>query len=236
MDDKSVANNNEGVANNNQSVATNNKSVAINKSQATTCCGSGSNEFGAANNQSAAINKSQATTCCGSGNNEISAINKYKYGPNNNKSGETCCCGCVSIETGTYVAAIVVCVDYIAWAIFFFYRLPGLAFFGMFILVFAFACLLVIYGQKECNPYVFVPYLIVGVIDMIFRALLLYVSFGCVFLTPVHWEYGPSYILCFCFLGYYAVSFPLYVWFYSIICRGFLAVKEVESRRYRPYF
>uniref|UniRef100_A0A183C5E9 MARVEL domain-containing protein n=1 Tax=Globodera pallida TaxID=36090 RepID=A0A183C5E9_GLOPA len=193
------------------------------------------NQSVATNNQSVAINKSQATTCCGSNSNEISAINKYKYGPNNNKSGETCCCGSVSIGTGTYVAAIVVCVDYIAWAIFFFYHLK-IAFFGMFILVFAFACLLVIYGQKECNPYVFVPYLIVGVIDMICRALFLYVFFGCVFLTPVHWEYGPSYLLCVCFLGYYAVSFPLYVWFYSIIVRGFLAVKEVESRRYRPYF
>ncbi|KAI3411083.1 hypothetical protein GPALN_003168 [Globodera pallida] len=216
-----------------------NESVAANKSHATTCCGSGSNEIGA-------TNKSHATTCCGNGSNEIGATNKYpafhqmdnKYGANNNKSGATCCCGSVSIETGTYVAAIVVCVDYIAWAIFFFYRLKIILFGVIILCCFAFACLLVIYAQKECNPWLFVPYLIVGVVDLIARAFLCFWFYACLSETPSQSELSTREYqsVCIFFLGYYAVSIPLYVWFYSIICRGFLAVKEVESRRYRPHF
>uniref|UniRef100_A0A183C5Z5 Ovule protein n=1 Tax=Globodera pallida TaxID=36090 RepID=A0A183C5Z5_GLOPA len=72
-------------------------------------------------NESVATNKSHATTCCCSGSNEFGAFNKYKYGANNNKSD------------GGIVGIIEVC-----------------------------ACLLVVYGQQARNPWLFLPYLILG--------------------------------------------------------------------------
>uniref|UniRef100_A0A183BVM4 MARVEL domain-containing protein n=1 Tax=Globodera pallida TaxID=36090 RepID=A0A183BVM4_GLOPA len=227
MDNESDATNNESVAANNESVAANNES------QATTCCDSGSNEIGATNNQSVAINKGHATTCCGSGSNEIGATNKYKYGPNNNKSGKTCCCGCVSIETGTYVAAMVVCVIDMLMAIFFFFLHAWE--FGIASIFEVCICLLVVFAQHARNPWLFVPYLILGAFDLICRGVGILASLGCL-LHIFELFSRSSDILCICLLGYFAVSLSLFGCFYSIILRGFLAVREVESRRYRPHF
>uniref|UniRef100_A0A183CCV0 G_PROTEIN_RECEP_F1_2 domain-containing protein n=1 Tax=Globodera pallida TaxID=36090 RepID=A0A183CCV0_GLOPA len=177
-------------------------------------------------NQSVAINKSQATTCSGSGSNEIGATNKY--GPNDNKSGATCCCGSVSIEAGTIVVAIVLCVLYMVLVLLTFHLNNSY-----------YTAYAIVYGVQARNPWLFVPYLILGVFDMIVRVLFILASLGCVFETPVYTEFekftrGYGVSGCFFFLVYFAVSFPLSVWFYSIIVRGFSALKEVERRRYRP--
>uniref|UniRef100_A0A183CCU6 MARVEL domain-containing protein n=1 Tax=Globodera pallida TaxID=36090 RepID=A0A183CCU6_GLOPA len=203
---------NESVANNNQSVATNNQSVAINKSKATTCCGSGSNGIG--------------------------ATNIYKYGPTYYKSHVYCCCGCVSIETGTYVAAIVLGVDYMLMAIFWFRGLfmTQDIWFGSLSLVFFFTCLLVIFGQNARNPWLFLPCLIVGLIEVIFLGFGIIVHLECSRETLADLkktsrsEYGNE-----CTLAVIAgvVMILLIVWLYSIILRGFLAIKEVESRHSR---
>uniref|UniRef100_A0A183CCU9 Ion_trans_2 domain-containing protein n=1 Tax=Globodera pallida TaxID=36090 RepID=A0A183CCU9_GLOPA len=117
MDDKSVANNNEGVA----------------------------------------INKSQATTCCGSGSNEIGATNINKYGANDNKSGATCCCGSVSIETGTNVAAMVLCVLYMVLVLLTFfldnsYYTAYAIVYGVCYNFIAGFCFLVVSAQQVRNP------------------------------------------------------------------------------------
>uniref|UniRef100_A0A914I1S5 Vesicle transport protein n=1 Tax=Globodera rostochiensis TaxID=31243 RepID=A0A914I1S5_GLORO len=160
-------------------------------------------------------------------NNEIGAINKYKYGTNNNKSGTTCCCGCVSIETGTYVAAIVSWVIYMISAIFFFFG-PKHFLFGMFNIGFACPCLLVIFAQQARNPLLFVPYLIAGVVDVIIRWFICFAFFNMCSLSNSNG--------CMIIVVFIVVTILFHSWFYSIIVRGFLAAREVESRRYRPHF
>uniref|UniRef100_A0A183CCV2 7TM_GPCR_Srx domain-containing protein n=1 Tax=Globodera pallida TaxID=36090 RepID=A0A183CCV2_GLOPA len=81
------------------------------------------------------------------------------------------------------------------------------------------------------------------VLDILGRVINCFLLYGCVSTTPSqHWEYGRTLSfwygkdICIFFLVYFAVSFLLSVWFYSIIVRGFSAVREVERRRYRPHF
>uniref|UniRef100_A0A914I4F8 Nucleolar protein 10 n=1 Tax=Globodera rostochiensis TaxID=31243 RepID=A0A914I4F8_GLORO len=167
-------------------------------------------------NESVTTNKSPATTCCGScSNKSIVAINKYKYGTNNNKSGTTCCCGSVSIETGTYVAAIVLCVLCLLEAIEWFIDLPSplLIWLGAYSVFKACICLLVIYGQKECNPWLFVPYMIFWVMEILGRVLFVLAGYICVFHRTAKdyegftREYNKE--RCIFLLAYYAVTFPL---------------------------
>uniref|UniRef100_A0A183BVM6 Transmembrane protein n=1 Tax=Globodera pallida TaxID=36090 RepID=A0A183BVM6_GLOPA len=86
-----------------------------------------------------------------------------KYGPNNNKSGVTCCCGSVSIEMGTYVVAIVLCVDYMLEGINFLIGDPQNTVFAVIFLGLGCVCSLVVFAQHARNLWLFVPYLIAGV-------------------------------------------------------------------------
>ncbi|KAI3411084.1 hypothetical protein GPALN_003169 [Globodera pallida] len=202
----------------------------------------------ATNNESGATNKSHATTCYGSGSNEIGATNKY--GANNNKSGATCCCGSVSIERGTKVVAIVLGVQYmfsgINWLFGLFYLQD--IWVGLACIVVVGPCLLVIYAQKEGNPWLFVPYLILGVVvELMIRGFTIYKFCDPETLmaliiaarnksgvrNPMVEEF---FLRNGCTFGVITalVTIPLSVWLYSIIFRGFLAVKEAESRRSRP--
>ncbi|KAI3410917.1 hypothetical protein GPALN_002998 [Globodera pallida] len=98
-----------------------------------------------------------------------------------NKSGVTCCCGRVSIETATKVVAIVLCVIDIMCAIgmFILYSIGA----GLSNILGACACLLVIYAQKARKPWLFVPYLIIGALEVIGCAIMSYMLYGCVFET-----------------------------------------------------
>ncbi|KAI3419208.1 hypothetical protein GPALN_006959 [Globodera pallida] len=201
MDEKSAANNNESAANSNESAANNNKSAANNKRQATTC---------------------------GSGSNKIGPTNMYKYGPNYNKSHVYCCCGCVSIETGTYVAAIVLCVSYMIEAILQFrgFFLTQNIWLGSLSLVFFFACLLVVYAQHARNQWLFLPCLILGLIGVILIGYGIIVYSECSDDTLAELkkssllraEYGNE---CTSAVIGSVLLIPLFVWLYSVILRGF---------------
>uniref|UniRef100_A0A914I1V3 Uncharacterized protein n=1 Tax=Globodera rostochiensis TaxID=31243 RepID=A0A914I1V3_GLORO len=157
----------------------------------------------------------------------------------NSRSGVTCCCGCVSIEKGTNVVASVLCVIDIISAISMFAQqsIAG----GMISMVYAFACLLVIYAQIERKPGLFMPCLILGTFEVVARvAYMAYLLYSCVVKTPEYWEHdfflrtvspnGCNISL----MAFFALCIPLYAWLYSIIYRGFLVVKKAESGRYRP--
>uniref|UniRef100_A0A183BVM3 MARVEL domain-containing protein n=1 Tax=Globodera pallida TaxID=36090 RepID=A0A183BVM3_GLOPA len=141
-----------------------------------------------------------------------------------------------------YVAAIVLSVLHMLEAIDWFFGLSSSpsSWLGMLSVIKVCICLLVVYGQKECNPWLFVPCLILGVMEILARVTFTFEGYICVFHKSAKdyegfdREYNRE--LCIFFLVYYAVSFLLSVWFYSIIVRGFSALREVESRRYRPHF
>uniref|UniRef100_A0A914I1T0 Uncharacterized protein n=1 Tax=Globodera rostochiensis TaxID=31243 RepID=A0A914I1T0_GLORO len=219
MDNKSVATNKASVATNKASVANNKASVAN-------------------NNESVAINKSPTTTGCGSGSNEIGAINKY--GPNNNKSGRTCC-GDVSIETGTKVVAIVSCVFYMGLALFALYY-NSIVYVIAYTLI-ACVCLLIIFGLKECNPWLFLPYLILGAIHLIDRLFFCFSLLKCATQKErarklpawygVEANYSESaHNSCLSLLIGLVMGIAFFVWTYSIIFRGFLAVKELVAQHW----
>uniref|UniRef100_A0A914I143 MARVEL domain-containing protein n=1 Tax=Globodera rostochiensis TaxID=31243 RepID=A0A914I143_GLORO len=200
------------------------------------------NESVAINNASVANNKSPATTGCGSGSNEIGATNLYKYSPYYNKSYVTCCC-CVSIETGTYVAAIVLCVIYMISAILEFlgvYVTENI-WWGAFGIVLFFACLLVIFAQYARNQWLFLPCLILGLIELILIGYSIKVYLECSrdtlaelkkssLLRPEHGNECTSMVIGSVLL------ILLDVWLYSVILRGLLAIREVDRRRSSPHF
>uniref|UniRef100_A0A183CDK3 Inner membrane protein n=1 Tax=Globodera pallida TaxID=36090 RepID=A0A183CDK3_GLOPA len=103
-------------------------------------------------------------------------------------------------------------------------------------------CLLVVYGQQARNPWLFLPCLILGAVEVISRVYLCFVYLVCTTQkAKVSAEFGPEMAeivqnYCMPRLIGFAVSIVLSVWLFSIIVRGFLAVKEAESRRYRPHF
>uniref|UniRef100_A0A914I148 MARVEL domain-containing protein n=1 Tax=Globodera rostochiensis TaxID=31243 RepID=A0A914I148_GLORO len=190
--------------------------------------------------KSVATNKSPATTCCGNGSNEIGPTNQYKYGPNNNESGATCCCGSVSIETGTKVVAIVSCVLYMIVAIVNLLNHQTVHLLhGVFGIALSLAYLLVVYGQNVRNPWLFLPCLILEAIEMIFSGFIIIRNLVCsretlAELKKSAGKYSEYVNDCTLTVIVGVGFFVLNVWLYSIIFRGFMAVKEVKSRRSRP--
>uniref|UniRef100_A0A914I3E8 Transmembrane protein n=1 Tax=Globodera rostochiensis TaxID=31243 RepID=A0A914I3E8_GLORO len=99
------------------------------------------------------------------------SVTTNKYGLNNNEGGTTCCCGCVSIETGINVVAMIFFSVKMISGIFLLTMLNEASGTtigdGLVYTLVAGACLLVVYGQHARNPWLFVPYLIAGVVEVI---------------------------------------------------------------------
>ncbi|KAI3410914.1 hypothetical protein GPALN_002996 [Globodera pallida] len=194
---------------------------------------------------------------------------KINFHQMDNRSGVTCCCGSVSIEKGTNVVAIILCLIDIISTISMFAQQSIVG--GMISMGYASACLLVIYAQIDRIPWLFVPCLILGVKFLFFGdilgselnyplgdapplasslilpfevvgrvAYMSYLLYSCVLKPHKSSEhdvflrvYSPD-ACSINFMAFYALGIPVYAWLYSIIYRGYLAVKMVESGRSRP--